>query len=111
MEKVEPDDNTGERSPNYTKREHSTNTNNRKARNERNIEEKRSNRSGCCYGNMQFSKAICFAYKSYPLRERLALELDRKTREQFSRMRFGFFVNKRTDVKLVVFFSVGYFHF
>ena len=51
---------------------------------------------------MQFSKVTCFAYKTYPLRERLALELDRKTREQFSRMRFGFFVNKRTDVKLVV---------
>lgn len=42
------------------------------------------------------------AYKTYPLRERLALELDRKTREQFSRIRLGFFVNKRTDIKLVV---------
>ena len=52
---------------------------------------------------MQFSKYTCLrAYKTYPLRERLALELDRKTREQLSRIRLGFFVNKRTDIKLVV---------
>ena len=36
------------------------------------------------------------------LRERLALKLDRKIREQFSRICLGFFVKKTTDTKLVV---------
>ena len=59
-----------------------------------------SNRTDCFHGNMQFSKYMCFACLQ-DLCERQALELNRKTREQFSRIRLGFFVNKRTDIKLV----------
>ena len=51
---------------------------------------------------MQFSKYTSFAHKTYPLGERLELELNRKTGKQFSRVRLVFFVNKRTDIKLVV---------
>ena len=62
----------------------------------------RSNRSDCFHGNTQCSKYTCFARKTYPLCERLELELNRKNGKQFSRVRLGFFVNKRTDIKLVV---------
>ena len=60
-----------------------------------------SNRTDCFHENMQFSKYICFACLQ-DFSERQALELNRKTREQFSHVRLGFFVNKRTDEKLVV---------
>ena len=62
----------------------------------------RSNRSDCFLGDIQFSRYTWFGHKTYSLRERLELELNRKTGKQFSRVRLGFFANKKTDIRLVV---------
>ena len=62
----------------------------------------RSNRGNFSHGNMQCLKYTCFAQKTYPLLERLVVELNLETGKQFLRVRLGFSVNKRTDIRFVV---------